>query len=51
MTWADSRANCKKLRDGADLVAIETKQENEFLINMITGEAYTYLLSGIIIIM
>ena len=50
MTWAESWANCKRLRDGADLVAIETQQENEFLLNMLTGEADTYLLSGIVIL-
>ncbi|KAK2179580.1 hypothetical protein NP493_482g02000 [Ridgeia piscesae] len=50
MTWAESRANCKRLPGGADLVAIETQQENEFLLKMITdlrqGNCAIVLTSG-----
>ncbi|KAK2174460.1 hypothetical protein NP493_800g00001 [Ridgeia piscesae] len=35
MNWTESRANCKRLGDGADLVSIETAEENEFLLDMI----------------
>ncbi|KAI0240749.1 hypothetical protein LSAT2_008471 [Lamellibrachia satsuma] len=35
MTWSDGRVYCQSLGEGADLVSIETQQENEFLIAMI----------------
>ncbi|KAI0231281.1 hypothetical protein LSAT2_018347 [Lamellibrachia satsuma] len=35
MTWSESRTNCQNLGDGADLVSIESQEENEFLIEMI----------------
>ncbi|KAI0215424.1 hypothetical protein LSAT2_032526 [Lamellibrachia satsuma] len=35
MKWSESRANCQTLGDGADLVSIETQEENEFLLKMI----------------
>ena len=38
MKWSESRANCQTLGDGADLVSIETQEENEFLLKMIRGE-------------
>jgi hypothetical protein len=40
MNWTESRANCKRLGDGADLVSVETAEENEFLLDMILGEAF-----------
>ena len=40
MTWTESRANCKRLGDGADLVSVETAEENEFLLDMILGETF-----------
>ena len=40
MNWTESRANCKGLGDGADLVSVETAEENEFLLDMILGEAF-----------
>ncbi|KAI0240750.1 hypothetical protein LSAT2_008472 [Lamellibrachia satsuma] len=38
MTWSERRANCQTLGDGADLVSIETQEENEFLLKMIRAE-------------
>ena len=40
MNWAESRANCKRLGDGADLVSVETAEENAFLLDMILGESF-----------
>ena len=42
MTWSESRTNCQNLGDGADLVSIESQEENEFLLEMIRGKASTY---------
>ena len=40
MNWTESRANCKRMRGGADLVSVETTEENRFLLDMILGEAF-----------
>ena len=40
LNWTESRANCKRLGDGADLVSVETAEENRFLLDMILGEAF-----------
>ncbi|KAI0225866.1 hypothetical protein LSAT2_023395 [Lamellibrachia satsuma] len=37
MTWSDGRVYCQSLGEGADLVSIESQEENEFLIAMIRG--------------
>ena len=41
LNWTESRANCKRLGDGADLVSVETAEENRFLLNMVLGELFT----------
>ncbi|KAI0229777.1 hypothetical protein LSAT2_019790, partial [Lamellibrachia satsuma] len=35
LTWSNSRQYCQSLAGGADLVAIESKEENQFLVDMI----------------
>ncbi|KAI0236456.1 hypothetical protein LSAT2_012997, partial [Lamellibrachia satsuma] len=35
LTWVDSISHCKSLTGNADLVSIESSEENEFLLGMI----------------
>ena len=44
LSWSKGRVYCKSLADEADLVSVETKAENDFLLDMIKGDVASTLI-------